>query len=321
VENEPTVLVALLAIRTLGGRSAPTNHAVVKALKAPIKHAIEKGLLKEDTLTEQVPVEGKKKPKTVKTKVVGLTEEGERALRAAGDPDALAATHGRMMATEVEALRRGLDADRAALKQEVLASLASHGKDKGADKFHNDVAKIVKALDKLSVDVRELQEKQPKGDGGADDLMAKIDAGFASLGGKLERALQGMPRPTTSAHQPTAATPSPSTHTHQTPVSPPTPKPADTVPLQTVLRKAYDELKAHYREYQEGMVELPRLYHEAKRARPGLSVEEFQRELLALESKRVLDLHIRNEVRDAPEADKAIRRNDKLYYFVYWPQS
>ena len=68
-------------------------------------------------------------------------------------------------------------------------------------------------------------------------------------------------------------------------------------------------------------MELPRLFHEARRSRPGLSVEEFQRELLALEAKRVVDLHIRNEVRDAPEADKAIRRNDKLYYFVYWPQS
>jgi hypothetical protein len=88
-----------------------------------------------------------------------------------------------------------------------------------------------------------------------------------------------------------------------------------------VLHRAYEELKAHYREFQEGMVDLPRLYHEARRARPDLSVEEFRREILALESHRALDLHIRNEVRDAPEPEKAIRRNDKLYYFVYWPRS
>ena len=91
--------------------------------------------------------------------------------------------------------------------------------------------------------------------------------------------------------------------------------------MQAALRKAYDELKAHFREYQEGMVELPRLYHEVRRARPDLTVADFHRELLTLETNRVIDLHIRNEVRDAPEPDKAIRRNDKLYYFVYWPRS
>jgi hypothetical protein len=66
------------------------------------------------------------------------------------------------------------------------------------------------------------------------------------------------------------------------------------------------------------MVELPRLYHEAKRARPELTVDQFHRELLDLESQRSLDLHIRNEVRDAPEPDKGIWRNDKLYYYVFW---
>jgi hypothetical protein len=319
VETEPNVLVALLAIRTLGGRVAPASHEVVKALKGPIKQAVEKGLLREDTLTEQVPVEGKKKPKTLKTKVVGLTEAGERMLHAAGDPEALAATQARMVAAEVDALRRGLDADRAALRQEVQTALAGPGKDRGPDKFQAEVGKLAQALERLTEKVRQLQERQPKGGAGTETLMAKIDEGFASLGAKLERALQGLsrapaPRPSAPAQPSPASSPAPR-------AEPPAPKPAEPAPLQAVLRKAYEELKAHYREYQEGMVELPRLYHEAKRARPGLSVEEFQRELLALESRRALDLHIRNEVRDAPEADKAIRRNDKLYYFVYWPQS
>lgn len=328
METEPNVLVALLAIRTLGGRAAPASHEVVKALKAPIKQAVEKGLLKEDTLTQQVPVEGKKKPKTVKTKVVGLTEAGERMLHAAGDPEALAATQARMVAAEVDALRRGLDADRTALRQEVQAVLAGPGKDKGPDKFQAEVGKLAQALEGLTEKVRQLQERQPKGGTGAEALMAKIDEGFASLGAKLERALQGLPRPTVPAHSPTPTPPHPSTPTPPAGSAAPTarpetsaPKPPDTQSLQAVLHKAYGELKAHYREYQEGMVELPRLYHEARRTRPGLTVEEFQRELLALESKRVLDLHIRNEVRDAPEAEKAIRRNEKLYYFVYWPQS
>jgi hypothetical protein len=314
VETEPNVLVALLAVCTLGGRSAPASHGVIKGLKAPIKHALEKGLLHEDTLTEQVPVEGKKKPKTVKTKVVALTEAGERTLRDSGDPAVIAATQARIVAAEVEALRRGLDADRAALRREVQATLASQGKDKGQDKFHAEVSKLAKALEGLTEKVRQLQEKQPRGSGGAEAVLAKIDEGFAALGAKLDRALHSLPRTVATAPAPPPSSPAPRPE-------PTTSRPAESQPLAAVLRKAYEELKAHYREYQEGMVELPRLYHEARRSRAGLSVEEFQRELLALEAKRVLDLHIRNEVRDAPEPDKAIRRNDKLYYFVYWRQS
>jgi hypothetical protein len=327
VEAEPNVLVALLAVRALGGRSAPTTHEVIKALKGPIKHAVEQGLLKEDVLTELVPVAGKKKPKAVKTKVVGLTDSGEGLLRDSGDPEALAATQARLVSSEVEALRRGLEADRSALRQEVRAALAGQDKDKGQDKLHAEVAKLAKALDGLAEKVNALHEKLPKGGSGAEALLAKIDEGFANLGAKLDRALQGLSKSPVPAHHtaPAAqrgstATP-PAASTVATARVEAAPKPPDAVPLQAVLRQAYDELKAHYREFQEGMVELPRLFHEARRSRPGLSVEDFQRELLALEAKHVVDLHIRNEVRDAPEADKAIRRNDKLYYFVYWPQS
>jgi hypothetical protein len=327
VQTEPNVLVALLAVRAIGGRSAPATHDVIKALKGPIKHAVEKGLLKEDVLTELVPVEGKKKPKAVKTKVVGLTESGESLLRASGDPEALAVTQARLVSSEVEALRRVLEADRSALRQQVQAALAGQTRDKGQDKLHAEVAKLTTALDGLAEKVKALQEKLPRGGGGAEALLARIDEGFANLGAKFDRALQGLPRSPVPAHpagaaaQRTSTAAPPPGSTAATTRAEAAPKPPDSVPLQAVLRRAYDELKAHYREYQEGMVELPRLFHEARRSRPGLSVEEFQRELLALEAKRVVDLHIRNEVRDAPEADKAIRRNDKLYYFVYWPQS
>jgi hypothetical protein len=326
VEAEPNVLVALLAVRALGGRSALATHEVIKALKGPIKHAVDKGLLKEHVLTEQVPVEGKKKPKAVKTKVVGLTESGESLLRASGNPEALAATQARLVSSEVEALRRGLEADRAALQQEVQAALAGQAKDKGQDKLHAEVAKLAQALDGLAEKVKALQEKLPKGSSGAEALLARIDAGFANLGARLDRALQGLPKSAVTAQPAGAAAQRASTATPPAAGAATTRVEAaqqspESVPLQAVLRRAYDELKAHFREYQEGMVELPRLFHEARRGRPGLSVEEFQRELLALEARRVVDLHIRNEVRDAPEADKAIRRNDKLYYFVYWPHS
>lgn len=324
---EPNVLVALLAVRALGGRSVPASHEVVKALKKTIQQAVANGLLKEDTLTEQVPVEGKKKPKTVKTKVVALTEEGERVLRASASAEALAATQARAVAAEVEALRRGLDADRDALKQQVQAALGGKGKDKGDKDYAKQLGELAKKVGELSARLEKLEGTQPKG-GSAEALAAKIDEGFAALLSRLDRALQGLPKPAAHHPAPAAHHASPPIHLAPKPAPPPThPAPAQQQPpaapdtLQGILRKAYDELKAHYREYQEGMVELPRLYHEARQARPDLTVADFHRELLALEGQRLLDLHIRNEVRDAPEPEKAIRRNDKLYYFVYWPRS
>jgi len=329
VETEANVLVALLAIRTLGGRSAPISHPVVKALKGPIKEATDRGLLHEETRIEQVPVEGKK-PKRVTTKLLGLTPAGEGLLRESAHPEALAATHGRIVAAELESLRRTLDADRDALKQQVQAALSAKGKDKEAASFDKDMGKLSKEVEKLAKSlatvteqVRQLEARQPQGGGGPGALMAKIDEGFAALRAKLDQALDGLPKPTAAtSHPPPPPTPHPAPA--PTPPAPPPPAPAAPIApetLQTVLHKAYEELRSHYREYQEGMVDLPRLYHEAKRSRSDLSVADFHKEVLALEGKRILDLHIRNEVRDAPEPDKAIHRNNKLYYFVYWPRS
>jgi hypothetical protein len=334
VETEPGVLVALLAIRTVGGRSAPASHEVVKSLKKPIVQAISQGLLREETLTEQVPVEGKKKPKVVKSKVLALTQEGERRLRESASPEAMAATQLRVVSAQAEALRRSLDADREALKAQVQAALAAKGRDKEAAKHEKEVgklsaeiAKIARSVQVLADKVQQLEARRPQAESGEGGLAAKIDEGFAALRARLDHALQGLSTPPQiTSPAPAGDQPAAGPHTAAPPksaasaVKPPTAPPAHDS-LQAVLRRAYDELKAHYREYQEGMVELPRLYHEARRSRPDLTVGDFHRELLTLEGKRVLDLHIRNEVRDAPEPDKAIRRNDKLYYFVYWPRS
>jgi hypothetical protein len=312
VETEANVLVALLAVRALGGRSAPAGHEVVKALKKPIQQAVAQGLLKEETHTQDVPVAGKK-PKKVKTKMVELTEAGEGALRASANPEVLAATQARALAAQVEALGRNLDADRDALKQQVQAALSASAKGKDAGKLSQEVAKLAKSLETLTEKVRKLEEKVPKESGGADTLAAKIDEGFAALRAQLDQALRGLPKPAAPPDRPAPAPRAAG------PTERPAPGPSEPESLRGVLRKAYETLCC-FREFQEGMVELPRLYHEAKRIRPALSVEEFQREILAVESQHVADLHIRNEVRDASEPEKAIRRNDKLYYYIYWPR-
>ena len=150
METEPNLLMALLAVRALGGQSVPATNEVVKALKKPVKEAVEKGLLKEDIHTEQVPVEGKKKPKTVKTKVIVLTEEGERVLRSSANPEALAVTQAGVVRSQVEALQRSLDADRDALKVQVQAMLKAKGKDEGAAQHEKEVGRLGKEVEKVA---------------------------------------------------------------------------------------------------------------------------------------------------------------------------
>ncbi len=87
--------------------------------------------------------------------------------------------------------------------------------------------------------------------------------------------------------------------------------------LRTVLRNAYDQC-TRYADCQDGLVDLPRLYHEAKKILPSLTVAAMHQELQAMWSERILELKILNEVRLAREPDLGIRRGDYLYYFVFW---
>jgi hypothetical protein len=96
----------------------------------------------------------------------------------------------------------------------------------------------------------------------------------------------------------------------------PPPAPPEPPTLATALRQAYVNLCRS--RFPEGMVDLPSLFHEAKRERAGLTVEEFRKEIEALESTRSLDLHLPPDPRNVPEADKGIRRGNKLYYTIYW---
>src|SRR3974377_1251727 len=91
VETDPSLLVTLLAVRTLGGQQVPVSSEVITCLKKPIKEAIERGWLKEGQCTETVVVDGNK-PRAKKVTVLELPEEGDRVRRQAADPEALAAT-------------------------------------------------------------------------------------------------------------------------------------------------------------------------------------------------------------------------------------
>jgi hypothetical protein len=343
VEIDANVLLALLAVRTLGGQSAPAGAETIKALKKSIQAAVAKGWLKEDKITETIPAEGEK-PKTKKVAVIALTEEGERVLREAASAEALAASHAshraavretqsRALADHLDRLRQELARDRAALSKTVEAALTGKGKETEEKKFEAELKKLSRTANELVEKVKKLEESQPKG-GDAGPILARISEGFAALEAKLDESLKAMREPPPAPAAPAAAPAAPAAAAPaaapaapapaEAPPAPAEPAPApaeppqppEPEPLTAVLRQAYETLCR--REFPEGMAELPKLYHEARTARPDLTVEQFRQEILELESQRALDLHLAPEAAKAAEPEKAIKRNEKLYYLVYW---
>ncbi len=131
--------------------------------------------------------------------------------------------------------------------------------------------------------------------------------------GRLRGALAENPLAPATAH-PAEKVPAPSL----LPV--PEPRPAAAVSPEEIgvgLKSAYDELCLDP-EFEDKVVEIRRLYHEAARSLPGLTVELFHRELEHLQSRRAVELHPLNEVQRAKEPALAIRRGDRLLYFVRW---
>jgi hypothetical protein len=299
MELDNRLLVPLLVVRMLGGRSVPEDAPALKEVKKSLAEVVTKGWVQKETLKILDPSKPTKKgkPSTKTRKVVHLTEEGEKVLREAARPEDLAATSVGVLA----GLRESLEADRQSLRAQVEAALAP----KEDGKLRQELNKLTKTVEGLAAKVGKLESLIP-GPADADKLLGQIEHAFAAMVARLESALD-LRSATAMPTRPTAPAPAP-------------PQQAETAApqsLRTVLHDAYERL-CHYREFQDGLVELPRLYHEARKKLPGLTVQEFHRELDDLWSRREVELHILNEVERASEPDKGIRRDDYLYYYVYW---
>jgi hypothetical protein len=293
VQTDSNVLVTLLAVRLLGGQSVPAADPLLKSLKPGVKEAVEKNFLQQGKV--KVPTMNKAGKTTNKNvDVIQLTEAGERYLREAADPEALAATR----AGELVTLRKNLEVDRKQFQDEVKAALKPQGKASGEGKIQTELSALSKKVDALAQQLEKL-EKAAEG-GGDSAILNKLDQAFSSMLARLDKTLQAQPA------SPVTARPAPPT------------APADS--LATVLHKAYDKLRL-FIEFRDGLVELPRLYHEARKSLPDLTVKAFHDELMALWDRREAELHILNEEYKAAEPDKGIRHNDKLYYYLMWKRT
>jgi hypothetical protein len=198
---------------------------------------------------------------------------------------------------QTDALRRQLEADRQALRAEVLTAISSKSTS-NTDRPAKEMTALSTKVADLAKRLEAIESLQKSSD--ASSILSRIDQAFARLGERLT---------TLAAHPPKSPAPpsAPATVSHSTPDS----------SLRTVLKSAYDDLRS-LAAYEDGLVPLPKLYYQAKDSMPTLTIDAFHKELQRLWDDRTLELQILNEVRTASDTDKAIRRGDNLYYFVLW---
>jgi hypothetical protein len=147
------------------------------------------------------------------------------------------------------------------------------------------------------------------------NLSEQLTAGTRALEATTRLVQAVLAQLDTASKQPAPAVPPPvvAPKTISSPESPAS-SPRD------VLHRAYDKLCLLV-DFRDGLVELPRLYHEARKTLPTLNVEDFHRELRSLWQAREIELHILNEVRSAAEPDLGIWRDNHLYYYIFWRRS
>lgn len=277
-------MLVLIALRLQGGRSVPATDEPLKTLKKQVTVAKQKGLIAERKADVTAPGGGKPK----KVAVLDITDLGEAALRAVANPEVVAA----LQAADKASFFKKLEADREALRQQLAAAATASSKGKAKVDPSKLIADVTKQVAALSDRLAKLETAvASQGDGG---LLARIEAGFAAL----EQKLGGMPA---APPQGSGAVASGKT-------------------LADDLLDAYRTL-CQFPEFNDEIIPLPRLYHEAKRARNDLSVESMHRELRKLWDQRKLQLKVINEVMLATEPEKAIHSGENMYYYVYWQPS
>jgi hypothetical protein len=279
VEPRPDVWLSLLTVRLLGVPSLASDHPVLKALKDAVTEAVEQGWLERRSVAG---VTRSGKPARKGKEHLFLTAAGESLLSEAPRAE-VAAVQAR---TQWQRLQQALATDRQALREAVTPN------PEGESKAAAEMSRVVKGVADL---MDRLDRVEALLSGG--DAAERVDAALAALEARVSKALGSAPTPSPAA---TPDVPS-----------------RDAPSLNEALRAAYRKFRL-FLEYQNGLVDIPTLYHEVRRSLPELTVEELHRELDRLWTHREIELHVLNEVREAEEPEKGIRWQDKLYYFVFW---
>lgn len=216
MDTQKNILLGLLAIRLQGGH-LPDKHPDLRTFKKGLEEAREQGLVEEKQIIQQVPnASGKLVRKT--TKVTGLTHKGEDYLRELGSTEVQAAA----VRAHFTALQDALEAEKAKLREEVLAAVTEKkkGKSEGADldRLLKDlgglIGKLSDCLGRLEKAVQPTEESP---------ALAKLEAAFAEFGNKVAGIAAGeLPPPlVVEVREPPA--PPPDTHDPHGTGAPPAP--------------------------------------------------------------------------------------------------
>lgn len=265
-----------------GGEQVPVSTTVLAKMKPAWQEAVSSGLLEKSKVT--VLKETKTGTKPGKADALTLTEAGRAALETQADPVARAAA----APNPTDQLLRQIEGDRAAVLEQAQKALKAKTVQTAVGKVAKDVAALRKQLDKVEERLERMAATDP-----VSQALEGLESALDTIAARLE-ALPASAKVEQAAAQP-----------------------SKTTDLRSDIQRAYRKC-THYAEYEDGTVDIPRLYHETKRLRPGVALEELHAELLALWDERQVELGVNNDSRAAKEPDKGIRRDGRLLYYVSW---
>jgi hypothetical protein len=137
---------------------------------------------------------------------------------------------------------------------------------------------------------------------------------FSSTGGASgESKPKAKPRAKPAAKPATPAPPAPE-------AAPAASDPAHVAKVQGTIKEAFNH-QLMFDEHEGGYMPIFRLYYEALKRHPGLTVPEFHEHLKDMQNNYELELHKLNEVHMAEHPDKAIvtgkgTKDERMYYYV-----
>ena len=309
MNTEPEILVALLAIRLLGGEDVPSNAEPAKSMKKHIEAAVTKNLLTKGKIR---PLTKSGRPGSREIDAFSLSDDGIQLLNQACGAEAAAVAS----AATIRTMQEELTKDRTALQAEIQAAFSKQSKSNPQAKIQKDVDALGKKVNELAKQLEKIETRLAATDNDSESaVIAKLDHSFALFQERLEKALQGLPA---AADASATVVPSPQTTSEVNGAPPKSESVSEPPPdLEQTIRAAHAIL-SRYRQYEDGLVAIPHIYKEVVTKIPTLSVSDFQQKLMELWDAEIVELHILNEVRTAKEPDKAVHWNDSLYYFLTW---
>lgn len=136
----------------------------------------------------------------------------------------------------------------------------------------------------------------------------------------VKEAAKAARGPSQPATKPVAAAPAPLAVPEPKAVAPSAGTTPTARPLRRSIESAYQKL-SHFKGMEDGIVELPRMYHSVKQEHPNLTPEQFHAELKSIAGENKGRLMIQNEAHLAKEPHLGIKTDRGFMNLFHWPDA